>query len=54
MENTAAQKKPIMGVWQTRGFIELLDMFYADPKNRAAYEKWKAERDEAKRRERTA
>ena len=44
----AAERKPIMGVWQTRQLIALLDMFYSDPKNQEAYRKWKAERDHQK------
>jgi hypothetical protein len=44
-ESTAAERRPIMGLWQTRGLIELMDRFYSDPKNQAAYEKRKAERD---------
>jgi hypothetical protein len=40
-----------MGYWQTKSLIELLDKFYSDPKNRAAYEKWKAERESARAKE---
>jgi hypothetical protein len=44
-EVMTAERPQIMGLWQTRGLIELMDKFYADPKNKAAYEKWKAERE---------
>lgn len=44
-EATTTERRPIMGVWQTRSLIALMDRFYSDPKNQAAYEKWKAERE---------
>lgn len=47
-EAKAAERPPIIGVWQARGLIDLMDRFYADPKNKAAYEKWKAERDKSR------
>lgn len=37
--------KPIMDSWQARSLLVLMDRFYSDPKNQAAYEKWKAERE---------
>lgn len=40
-----ADRQPIINDWQARGLIALLDRFYSDPKNKAAYEKWKAERE---------
>lgn len=40
-----AERPPIIGAWQARSLIALMDRFYSDPKNKAAYEKWKAERE---------
>lgn len=41
----SAERQPIIGVWQARGLIDLMEKFYSNPANREAYEKWKAERD---------
>lgn len=44
-EAKAVERPPIIGVWQARCLIDLMDRFYSVPANREAYEKWKAERD---------
>lgn len=46
MPTTKAESPPVINDWQARDLIALLQLFYADPKNVAAYEKWKAEREE--------
>lgn len=47
----AVERPPIIGVWQARGLIDLMDKFYSDPKNRAAYEKWKENKDKESNRQ---
>lgn len=47
----AVERPPIIGVWQARGLIDLMDKFYSDPKNRDAYEKWKENKDKESNRQ---
>lgn len=36
--------KKIISTGQATALLELMAAFYSDPKNRAAYEKWRADR----------
>lgn len=42
------EQMPVLDLWHTRELIKLLDAFYSKPENRAAYEQWKAERENKK------
>lgn len=45
------ESRPIISDWQARQLLEIARDFYADPKNQAAYEAWKAEKEKRKREE---
>lgn len=43
----AGEEKRIISDRQARGMLDLMHAFYSDPKNRAAYNQWKAARERA-------
>lgn len=45
MAEPRAEAPKIITDRQARALIELMDLFYSDPKNREAFEKWKADRE---------
>lgn len=47
MANEKDAQRPIINVWQARGILDLMNKFYSNPANVAAYEKWKSEKEEA-------
>lgn len=49
-ETKISDRPPIIGVLQVKSLVALMDKFYGDPKNMAAYEKWEAEQERQKRR----
>ena len=44
-EAAKQEQKYIITDRQARSLIKLMDMFYSDPKNVTAFEKWKSERE---------
>ena len=38
-------KQPLLKEWQAQAVLDMATVFYADPKNRAALEAWKKQRE---------
>lgn len=45
MAKPRADAPEIITTRQARALVELMDVFYSDPRNVAAYEAWKKERE---------
>lgn len=49
MSAQAAERPPIITNQQGRELLALLELFYSDPKNQAAYQAWKDKKEKEKR-----